>query len=57
MSQADLAAAAGAGLAVVVRAEPAAHILQLTRKDSTAIQGVLEAADVVFVRENGEIGV
>lgn len=57
LSQADLATAAGVGLAVVVRAEMAAHMPALTRKDSAAIQEALEAAGVEFVREDGGIGV
>ena len=57
LSQADLAEAAGVGLAVVVRAEMAAHMPQLTRKDSTAIQHTLEAAGVEFIREDGGPGV
>lgn len=57
MSQADLAAAAGVGLAVVVRAEMAAHIPMLTRRDAKAIQGALEAAGIEFVREDGGVGV
>ena len=57
MSQADLATAAGAVLAVVVRAEMAAHIPQLTRRDSAAIQEALEKAGVEFIREDGEHGV
>ena len=57
LSQADLAEAANVGLAVVVRADLAAHIPMLTRRDSAAIQEVLEAAGVEFVRENGGPGV
>ena len=57
MSQADLAGAANVGLAVVVRAELAAHIPALTRRDAIAIQATLEAAGVQFVREDGGIGV
>ena len=57
MSQTGLAAAAGVGIAVVVRAELAAHISMLTRKDEKAIQGALETAGVVFVREEGGGGV
>ncbi len=57
MSQADLAEAAGVGLAVVVRAELAAHMPMLTRRDSAAIQGALEAAGVEFIREDGGPGV
>ena len=57
MSQADLAEAAGVGLAVVVRAEMAAHMPMLTRRDSAAIQGALEAAGVEFVQRNGGSGV
>ena len=57
MSQAALAEAAGVGLAVVVRAELAAHMPMLTRRDSAAIQGALEAAGVEFVREDGGPGV
>ncbi len=57
LSQADLAEAAGVGLAVVVRAELAAHMPMLTRRDSAAIQGALEAAGVEFVREDGGPGV
>ena len=57
MSQADLAKAAAVGLAVVVRAEMAAHIPVLTMRDSAAIQATLEAAGVEFVREDGGVGV
>lgn len=57
MSQADLAEAAGVGLAVIIRAELAAHMPMLTRKDSAAIQAVLETAAVKFVREDGGPGV
>ena len=57
MSQADLAETAGVGLAVVVRAEMAAHMPMLTRRDSAAVQGALEAGGVEFVQENGGIGV
>ena len=57
MSQADLAETAGVGLAVVVRAEMAAHMPMLTRRDSAAIRGALEAGGVEFVQENGGIGV
>ena len=37
MSQTDLATAAGVGLAVVVRAELAVHMPQITVRDSVAI--------------------
>ena len=57
MTQTDLAAAADVGLALVVRAELATHIPQLTRRDSAAIQGALEAAGAEFVREDGGVGV
>lgn len=57
LSQVDLAAAAGVGLAVVVRAEMAAHIPALTRRDSSAIQAALEMAGVVFIEEDGGAGV
>ncbi len=57
MSQGDLAEAAGVGLSVVVRAELATHMPMLTRRDSAAIQGALEAAGVEFVQRNGGIGV
>ena len=57
LSQADLAEAAGVALAVVVRAELAAHMPMLTRRDSAAIQEALEAAGVEFVREDGGPGV
>lgn len=57
MSQAGLAEAAGVGLAVVVRAELAAHIPQITMRDSVAIQKALEVAGVEFVREGGGAGV
>ena len=57
MSQANLAEAAGVGLAVVIRAELAAHLPQILRRDSTAIQRVLETAGVEFVREDGGPGV
>ena len=57
MSQAELAATADAGLAVVVRAEMSAHTPQITRRDSTAIQQVLEGAGVEFFREDGGPGV
>ena len=57
MSQADLAEAAGVGLAVVVRAELAAHMPMLTRRDSAAIQEALEAGGVEFVQGNGGPGV
>ena len=57
MSQADLAKAARVGLSVVVRAEMAAHIPMLTRRDSAAIQQALEAAGVEFVQEGGGVGV
>ena len=57
VSQAALAAAAGVGLAVVVRAELVAHMPMLTRRDSAAIQETLEAAGVEFVQGNGGIGV
>ena len=57
MSQADLAEAVGVGLAVIVRAELAAHMPQLTRRDSSAIQQALETAGVEFVREDGGPGV
>ncbi len=57
MSQSDLAKAAGVGLAVVVRAEMAAHIPMLMRRDSAAIQATLEAAGVEFVQEDGGVGV
>ena len=57
MSQAELAASADVGLAVVVRAEMSAHLPQLTRRDSTAIQQVLESAGVEFFREDGGPGV
>ena len=57
MSQADLAAVANVGLAVVIRAEMSAHIPTLTRRDSTAIQQVLEGAGVEFFREDGGFGV
>ncbi len=57
LSQAGLAEAAGVGLAVVVRAELAAHMPMLTRRDSAAIQEALEAAGVEFVREDGGPGV
>ena len=53
----DLAEAASVGLAVVIRAELAAHMPMLTRRDSAAIQGALEAAGVEFVREDGGPGV
>ncbi|WP_237479416.1 transcriptional regulator [Lichenibacterium dinghuense] len=57
MSQDDLAIAANVGLALVIRAEMAAHLPQITRKDSTAIQGVLEAGGVEFVQRDGGVGV
>ncbi len=57
LSQADLAEAAGIGLAVVVRAELAAHMPMLTRRDSAAIQGALAAAGVDFVRDDSGPGV
>ena len=57
LSQADLAEAASVGLAVVVRAELAAHMPVLTRRDSAAIQEVLEAAEIEFIREDGGPGV
>lgn len=57
MSQADLAAAAGVGLAVVVRAELSSHIPALTRRDSAAIQQAIEAAGVEFVHEDDGTGV
>ena len=57
MSQADLAEAAGVGLVVVVRAELAAHIPILTRRDSAAIQEALEGAGVDLIQGNGGIGV
>ena len=57
MSQADLAEAASVALAVVVRAELSAHMPMLTRRDSAAIQGALEAAGVEFVREDRGSGV
>lgn len=57
LSQADLAAVAGVGLAVVVRAELAANIPQLVRRDLLAVQGALEAAGVEFVREDSGVGV
>ncbi len=57
MSQADLAATADVGLAVVIRAEMSAHMPMLTRRDSTAIQQVLEGAGVEFFREDGGPGV
>ncbi len=57
LSQADLAEAASVGLALVVRAELSAHMPMLTRRDSAAIQGALEAAGVEFVREDGGPGV
>ena len=53
MSEADLAGAANAGLAVVVRAEMSAHMPMLTRRESAAIQQVLEDAGVEFFREDG----
>lgn len=56
LSQADLAEAAGIGLALVVRAELAAHMPMLTRRDSAAIQKALEAAGVEFVQRDGGIG-
>ena len=56
MSQADLAEAAGVGPAVVVRAELVAHMPMLTRRDSAAIQQVLEMAGVKFVQGDGGIG-
>ncbi len=57
MSQADLAATADVGLAVVVRAELSAHMPMLTRRDSAAIQQVIEGAGVEFFREDGRAGV
>ena len=57
VSQVGLAEAAGVGLAVVVRAEMAAHIPQITVRDSVAIQKALEVAGVEFVREGGGPGV
>ena len=57
MSQADLAEAASVGLAVVVRAELAAHMPMLTRRDSAAIQGALEVAGVEFIQGDSGIGV
>ena len=57
MSQSDLAEAANVGLAVVVRAELAAHIPALTRRDAIAIQTILEAKGVEFVQEDSGIGV
>ena len=57
LSQADLATAADVGLAVVVRAEMAAHMPQITVRDSAAIQKALEMAGVEFVREDGGLGV
>lgn len=57
MTQAGLAEAAGVGLALVIRAELAAHIPALTRRDSAAIQGALEAAGAEFVREDDGVGV
>ena len=56
MSQANLAVAAGVGLALVVRAELAVHIPQITMRDSVAIQKALEVAGVEFVREGGGPG-
>ena len=57
VSQARLAEAAGVGLAVVVRAELATNIPQITVRDSVAIQKALEVAGVEFVREGGGPGV
>ncbi len=54
MFQADLAAAAGVGLAVVVRAELAAHADTHEAGDSAAIQETLEAAGIVFVQEQSK---
>ncbi len=52
LSQADLAEAAGIGLAVVVRSELAVHMPTLTRRNSTVIQEALEAAGVEVIRED-----
>ena len=57
MSQPDLAATADVGLAVVIRAEMSAHMPMLTRRDSAAIQQVLEVTGVEFFREYGAAGV
>lgn len=57
MSQTNLAKAAGVGLALVVRAELAAHMPQILKRDSVAIRSVLEAAGVNFVRDDGGPGV
>ena len=56
LSKADLAEAAGIGLAMVVRAELVAHMPMLTRRDSAAIQEALQAAGVELVREDGGPG-
>ncbi len=56
LSLADLAEAASVGLAVVIRAELAAHMPMLTRRSSAVIQEVLEAAGVEFIHEDGGPG-
>ena len=56
LSLADLAEAASVGLAVVIRAELAAHMPMLTRRSSAVIQEVLEAAGVESIHEDGGPG-
>ncbi len=53
MSQENLAAAADVGVGLVVRVEAADGLPMITRRDSIAMQTVLEAAGVEFVQEKG----
>lgn len=53
ISPADLAAAANVTVALVARAEAVDGLPMITRRDSTAMQTVLEAAGIEFVQENG----
>ena len=53
MSHTDLAAAANVTVGLVARAEAVDWLPMITRRDSTAMQTVLEAAGVEFVQKNG----
>ena len=53
VSQVELAATANVTVGLVARAEAADGLPMITRRDSTAMQTVLEAAGVEFVQEKG----
>lgn len=56
VSRADLAIAAGVGLAETIYPETTMHMRQFTRRNSAAIRRVLETVGAVAVRKDGDAG-